>query len=470
MKEAEILVLDPDPVSGFGKSVLKKLEAALNHSSCIRFRSLEVSESVIGGGRLLTMLSRLSPDVLILAVPPGYMKKAAAFVQSIEREPFTGAVLVLFSGGRPSETVDLCGQGAADWITAPFDTVQILDRLRHSLERLGGRDELVQTLKEGITLRELIGESDSFTREMGKVLVVAKRDTRVLVSGERGTGKRTCARAIHYLSLRADRPFIPVDCRTMNRGSKEDELFGHEELSVGGAVECGEGVIRKAGGATVFLDKIDCLSVAAQAKLLRAVLDEEYRRFGSEERRRKGVRIIAAAGNRLEEAVAEGKFRQDLFSRINVFPITLPSLRERRGDIPLLAHHFLEKYSIEFGRDVRSLSPHALQKLESYGWPGNVRELEKVLERAVILSTDSVIHREEILLPQGRDEPPLESFKKAKSLVIAQFERNYVRKLLREHQGNISKAARAAHKNRRAFWELIRKYKIDVQSFTSPPQ
>jgi DNA-binding NtrC family response regulator len=244
----------------------------------------------------------------------------------------------------------------------------------------------------------------------------------------------------------------------------ENELFGHARGAFTGANSSEEGLIHEADHGTLFLDEIDCLPSLAQAKLLRFLQDKEYKQLGSKSIQHANVRIIAATNISLEKAVQEGKFRQDLFYRLNIIPLALPALRARREDIPLLARHFLDKYNLEFNKALTDFGADAMHMLMLYQWPGNVRELESVVERAVIFCEETMVRSSDIVLQAG-PEPRSQvwSFQEAKAQVIEHFEKEYVEHLLLAQKGNITKAAAMAGKNRRAFWELIRRHKINVQ-------
>ncbi len=328
-------------------------------------------------------------------------------------------------------------------------------------------EALPQPSEEKPGLPQLLGESPPFLAEIRKIPLLAQCDVHVLISGETGTGKELCARAIHYLSPRAGRPFIAVNCGAIPVELVENELFGHERGAFTDASTAQGGLIHEAEGGTLFLDEIACLPLLAQVKLLRFLQDKEYRRLGSTKTQQGDVRVVAAMNIDLEEAVREGKLRQDLYYRLNIIPLVLPPLRERREDIPLLARYFLAKYAAQLNKDVTDCSPDVMQLLVLYEWPGNVRELEHTIERAVVLSEQAVIHKADIILPRVAAAAHQDSFQEAKAKVIAQFERTYIQGLLLAHQGNITKAARAAQKNRRAFWQLMRKHLLDAHSFKS---
>jgi two-component system, NtrC family, response regulator GlrR len=333
------------------------------------------------------------------------------------------------------------------------------------LQPMNAEKNIIKTLKEKIGLRQLVGESPAFINEIKKIPLMAKCDAGVLISGETGTGKELCARAIHYLSPRADYPFIPVNCGAIPIDLVENELFGHVQGAFTSATTSRPGLIEEADNGTLFLDEIDCLPLQAQVKLLRFLQDKAYKMLGCTKVRQSDVRIIAASNINLEKAASDGKFRRDLFYRLNVIPLKLPLLKERQEDIPLLARYFLEKYVVEFSKPAMNFSPGAMHRLVVYGWPGNVRELENVIARAVVFSSQGVILETDITLPQVEPVLKKESLKTAKSRAIAQFEKNYIQGLLIAHEGNISRAAKEAQKNRRAFWQLIRKHQIDAQTF-----
>ena len=287
----------------------------------------------------------------------------------------------------------------------------------------------------------------------------------MLISGETGTGKEMCARAIHYLSPRANKPFVPFNCGAIPTDLMENELFGHVQGAFTGASTPQPGLIREADAGTLFLDDVDCLPPLSQVKLLRFLQEKEYRQLGSAKMCQADVRVIAATNTDLEAAVEKGRLRHDLYYRLNVIPITLPALRDRREDIPLIARHFLNKYATEFDKQLTGFASEALQTLMLYDWPGNVRELEHVVERAVLFCEHTVIRENDICLPDKKSTTCKMSFKEAKANVVKEFEKSYIERLLLSYQGNITKAAQAAQKNRRAFWQLIRKHQIDVQTF-----
>jgi two-component system response regulator GlrR len=328
-------------------------------------------------------------------------------------------------------------------------------------------DGVLPHLTRALGVRSLVGVSRSFLSEAAKIPTVAACDAGVLILGETGTGKELFARAIHYLSRRRAKPFVPVNCGALPVDLVENELFGHERAAFTGASTPEPGLIAEAEGGTLFLDEVDSLPLAAQAKLLRFLESKEYRRLGSSQLRHADLRVLAATNAVLEQAVADGRFRRDLYYRLNVVQLALPPLRERQDDVPLLAQHFLERYAREFERGVHGFSPEALRRLLAYAWPGNVRELENAVQRAVILTEaeDGLVAAHDIDLRDGPPAPGAEPFQVAKRRAVAEFERRYVTAVLAACFGNVSRAARAAQKDRRSFWTLVKKYGIDVARY-----
>jgi DNA-binding NtrC family response regulator len=376
-------------------------------------------------------------------------------------------LLVVVDEADPDEMIDWIRQLAADFLTKPLKKIDVLPRIWRLLDQSSESESELLRVKEELGMRQLVGESDAFLTEIEKLPLVAKCDASILITGDTGTGKELCARAIHYLSPRASQSFLPVNCGAIPAELIENELFGHASGAFTGAKTTQRGLIDEANGGTLFLDEVDCLPLMAQVKLLRFLQEREYRPLGATKTCKADLRIIAATNVDCETAVREGKLRQDLYYRLNVIQLKLPALRERRDDIPLLAHHFLNKYAIEFNKQVSGFSPDAIQKLIVYEWPGNVRELEHVIMRAVVLCTKPTICSSDIAIPGAEPLAPPKSFQEAKNRMVEQFEKTYIKGLLLSNHCNISKSAKAAQKNRRAFWELIRKHHISVQTLKS---
>jgi two-component system, NtrC family, response regulator GlrR len=329
--------------------------------------------------------------------------------------------------------------------------------------------DVVEQVRQALGVRSLIGESPAFTAQAQKLPAIAACDAGVLILGETGTGKELFARAVHYLSRRRDQPFVPVNCGALPLELVENELFGHERAAYTGAAAAEPGLISQAEGGTLFLDEADSLPAAAQVKLLRFLESKEYRRLGSSRLRQADLRVVAATNLDLERAVAEGRFRRDLYYRLNVVQIRLPPLRERPDDVPLLAGHFLRRYSRELDRRLTGFTPEALRRLSLYAWPGNVRELENAVQRAAILTAGvgGLVAGGDLELVEDRrpEAAHSESFQAAKGRAVAEFERRYLESLLASCGGNVSHAARTARKDRSSFWALVKKHGIDVGRF-----
>jgi len=327
-------------------------------------------------------------------------------------------------------------------------------RLRHMLGR------------STVPSKEIIGHSKVMQEVFGMIAQVADSNTTVLINGETGTGKELVARAIHNRSRRRKGPLIQVNCAAMPDALIESELFGHERGAFTGALQTRRGRFEEANGGTIFLDEVGELSAAAQAKLLRVIQEKKFQPLGASRVVSVDVRIIAATNRNLEQDVAAGKFRPDLFYRLNVFPLYLPPLRERGSDIILLADHFVLKYNEEMGKAVKRISNDVLEALLSYSWPGNVRELENCIERALLLTTGSSI--ESVHLPPSLQVRSREGEKKESgkfnTLIEAQ-ERAMIVDALRESRGNQSQAARLLGTTKRIIQYKIQKFGIDPRRF-----
>ncbi|MFZ2753201.1 MAG: sigma-54 dependent transcriptional regulator [Lysobacteraceae bacterium] len=313
----------------------------------------------------------------------------------------------------------------------------------------------------------MLGSSEQFQKVLAKIHKLAALDATVLLSGETGTGKELAARAIHYLSSRADKPFVPVNCGALAESLIESELFGHERGAFTDAKTAANGLIGEAAGGTLFLDEVDTLSPKAQAALLRFLQDRTYRRVGGGTLRQVDVRVLVASNADLSELVQKRQFRQDLLYRLNVLSLHLPALRDREGDAAVLARAALQRLSHQYRLPLKRLHAEGLAFIQHYGWPGNVRELENIIHREFLMSDDTELRLREScealmgpVVPQvdsdGTDAP----FRDAKANAVAEFERSYVRAMLARTGGNISQAARLSKQERSAFGKLVRKYKL----------
>ena len=305
----------------------------------------------------------------------------------------------------------------------------------------------------------LIGHSEAMYEVFDLIEKVVRSRTTVFLRGESGTGKSLVAAAIHYSSQRAEQSFIKVNCAALPESLIESELFGHEKGAFTGALKAKPGKFEQAQGGTIFLDEVGSLPLGAQAKLLRALQEKEIERLGGGRTLKVDVRVIAATNRNLEQALEEGEFREDLYYRLNVFPIHLPPLRERRTDILLLADHFVDKYGREMDKDVRRVAPKAIDRLLSYRWPGNVRELENCIERAVLLTEGQTILPVH-LPPALQAETPAAASPAFLPQAVAELEQNLIRSSLNRSKGNLAKAARELGITQRMIGYKVRKYGI----------
>jgi DNA-binding NtrC family response regulator len=439
------------------------LETSLKNE--VRLRSDHVSESCAELEKSFIRKLELSNSHLVLLVVTTaeipLVRKLIPLIKSSKRDP---EIILVTDQCGTDEILALMSLGVSDFVMSPVNASTMMPRVRRLLQKAKSQTDATQSIKARVGLRLLIGESPTFLAEVKKIPLLASCDGRVLILGQSGTGKELFARAIHYLSSRHTHPFVAVSCGSIPVDLLENEMFGHKKGAFTGATTSQFGLISEAEGGTLLLDEIDCLPLLAQSKLLRFLQEGEYKPLGSSKVQHANVRVIAASNIDLERAVKEGKLRQDLYYRLNIARVNLPALCDRRDDIPLLAEHFLAKYAHEFGRCVLKLSEAAMRRLIFYDWPGNIRELENTIERAVMLTEQEQISDTEILLPVTVAVED-ESFQAMKAKVITQFERTYIQNLMINYHGNVSQAARAAKKNRRAFWELIRKHNLEVQTF-----
>lgn len=341
------------------------------------------------------------------------------------------------------------------------ETVLSIEREKLAEENLNLRKEL----REKYDFGQIIGNSSLMRQVYDQVTQVARSNATVLLRGESGTGKEMIAQAIHYNSLRNKKPFVKINCAALPDGLIESELFGFEKGAFTGAEKSKKGRFELAEGGTLFLDEIGDLPLQTQIKLLRVIQEKEFERLGGNETIRMNVRLITATNKNLEEAITQGKFREDLFYRLNVFTIFLPPLRERKSDILLLAEHFLEKYEQEYAKKIKRISTPAIDMLTSYHFPGNVRELENAVERAVLVCDSNVIHGHH--LPPTLQTAEVSGTVTSVSLISAveAFERDLVVDTLKSTRGNVAKAARMLDSTERILGYKIRKYAIDAARF-----
>jgi DNA-binding NtrC family response regulator len=449
MDPAKILVVDDE------RSILVLLKEALGQWGYQVTTAASAAEA-------LGMLKSELFDALITDIRMPDMS-GLELLREVKKQDESIEVVMMTGYPTIASAVQALKEGAYDYLSKPL----ILDELRHLMSRMMERKFLrgeIHTLRarlgEELTVNELIGTSAPMERVKEIIGKVAVTDSPVLIEGESGTGKELVAAAIHRLSSRAKRPFIPVNCSAIPQDLLESEFFGHVRGAFSGAVADALGLFRGADEGTIFLDEIAELSPALQVKLLRVLQEMQVRPVGSTKAFPVDVRVIAATNRDLERAMTEGSFRQDLFYRLNVVRVTLPPLRERREDIPSLINHFLRRFNKRFHRDVRGVAPEALAALTAYTFPGNVRELENLIERAFAMGA-----REQITLA---DLPSLSKTPMTSTPVtspesvpaLADVERELILKALAVFKDDKEAAARALGISRRTIYRRLKEYGV----------
>jgi two-component system response regulator GlrR len=413
------------------------------------------------GESALASLTVGRPQLVITDLRMQGMDGLALF-DAIHRHAPGLPVVILTAHGTIPEAVAATRRGVFSFLTKPFDSKVLLDTvsdaLRLSSVPAGGQGE---DWRSGIITR-----SPAMEDLLAQARRVAASDASVCIYGQSGTGKELLARAIHRSSRRGGAPFVAVNCSAIPEGLLESELFGHRKGSFTGATQDRRGLFQAAEGGTLFLDEVGDMPLAIQVKLLRALEERVVRPVGSNEAIAVDVRIVSATHRRLEERIAAGEFREDLYYRLNVVKLSLPALAERREDIPLLANHFLERMAKRYGRSRLAFSPEAMQLLVSASWPGNVRQLLNVVEQSVALSATEVLPAS--LVSQALDArdsslTPLDEARRA-------FERDYLVRILKITSGNVTQAARLAGRNRTEFYRLLERHALEPGMFKGAPQ
>ncbi len=421
--------------------------------------------------KAIERLRIISPDVILtdLRMPS---KNGFDVLKAVREFNADIPVVLITAFADIPTTVKAIKEGAFDFIAKPFTSDQLSIVIERALKQKMLSDEnrrLKEQLRKSSPNR-IITNSHAMHEILKVIDRVSQTDANVLITGESGTGKELIARIIHSKSSRAEKPFIPVDCAAIPDNLLESELFGYEKGAFTGANTSRTGLFEAAQGGTLFLDEVGEIPLPMQAKLLRVIQERQVRPLGSNRFISIDVRIISATNRDIKKNVSEGTFRDDLYYRLNVIHINVPPLRDRKGDIPALALHFLQKFALMYEKDIRGISPDAMEVLENYAWPGNVRELQNVMERAVILCDGDRISlrdipREVCMMPGALASKNL-SYKDAKKAWIAMFEKDYLTNLLKSTSWNISRAAEKAGINRRTIHRLIKRYGLSPQSET----
>lgn len=444
--------------------------------NCRRIFSLWGHEVVTlqDGSDAAEQVLKHQPDMVLTDLKmPG--KDGIAVLEEVLRVAPDLPVIVVTGYATIESAVEAVKKGAFDYITKPFTMDQLKTVTEWALEKqLQTRENaaLRAQVQKGAGLGNLIGASEPMLEVFDLIQRVAPLGANVVITGDSGTGKELVARAIHAHSQRTESRFVPIDCASLPETLLEGELFGHQKGAFTGAIAEKAGLLEFANKGTLFLDEVSELTPTIQSKLLRALQERAFRRIGGHELIETDIRLIAATNVDLAGRVKEGKFREDLFYRLSVINIKLPPLRERRDDIPLLAWHFLERFSAGRMPPIGGITPNAMLMLQAYDWPGNVRELQNAVERAVALTEGTYLDVEDFperlvqTAPAAssndpEDESDLLSIRKR---IVQGFEREHIIRLLKESGGNISAAARQAGINRRSLYRLMQRYDIDPKA------
>ena len=438
-----VLVVDDDP------DLLKLLALRLTAAGY----SAQTAES---GERALALIAVSRPDVVVTDLKMGGMDGLALF-EAIQRTAPTLPVIILTAHGTIPEAVDATRRGVFGFLPKPFESRELLAQVEQALKLSSSSPAgAAEAWRAGI-----VTASPQIEDLLRRARLVAQSDASVLIVGASGAGKELLARAIHRAGKRCDAPFVAVNCAAIPEPLLESELFGHRKGAFTGATYDHKGLFQSADGGTVFLDEIGDMPVALQVKLLRALQEREVRPVGATQSVPVDVRIVSATHRNLEERVARGEFREDLYYRLNVVSFTVPGLAERREDIVPLAQHFLAATAARYGKDVRAFAPEALELLIAAPWPGNVRQLANAVEQAVALATSPILPAA-LVAAALKSEPvgltPLDEAKRA-------FERDYLVRILRLTRGNVSQAARLAQRNRTEFYKLLERHQLQAGMF-----
>ena len=397
-------------------------------------------------------------------------------LQALKKISPSVGVILLTAYGTIDSAVEAIRKGAYDYITKPFQRERILLTIGKAMELrkiLHENQALRQALALNKGLPPLVGQSPAVKRIIRHVQQVAPTMATVLITGASGTGKELVARAIHQYSAHRDRKMITINCTAIPEQVIESELFGHVKGAFTGAWKDKKGLVEEADGGTLFLDEIGDLTPAMQTKLLRLLQEGEYRPVGSEVTKKADLRFVAATNHDLKTEMRAKRFREDLFYRLNVIRIDLPSLAERKSDVPGLSYYFLNKYSSAYQKEIKRISPAAMQALMAHAYPGNVRELENIIERGIIFCAGGELTREHLFIEAdmestaaGMNPSVVEMpFKDAKDHMIQDFHQHYIQALLEKSNGNISRAAEMAGIQRQYLHRLMREANIDAERF-----
>ena len=467
MEPIRILVIDDEPVicNGCQQSLADR-----GHSVDARMTGREGLDAILQGNYEVILLDMKLPDL-----------DGMEILRTLKKEKPGESIIVMTGYSTVKNAVDAMQLGAFDYLAKPFSDDELVlsveraaDKRRLILENLALRKELL----DRFSFSNIVGEDPKILQIFEAIKKVGPTDSTVLLTGESGTGKELFARAIHSHSSRSTKQFIPVDCSTLSPGLLESELFGHVRGAFTGAIKDKTGIFEVANEGTLFLDDVANLTLEMQAKLLRVLETREYKPVGSNQFKKTNVRIIAATNKSLRGMVAEGSFREDLFYRLNVFPVNLPPLRERKDDIPRLAYHFLRVFCRKTGKRINGFTADALEELVKHDWPGNVRQLKNVVERLVIMADQGVVNVLDMMDHMQSRRPltaegvptTLDELKKVKRHLLKGtfegIEKAFLARALRDAGGNITLAASKVGMQRSNFSALMKKHHISSTDST----
>jgi two-component system response regulator GlrR len=445
---ARILIVDDDP------ALLRLLSLRLHYEG---HTAIEAPH----GAAALALLDQGLPHIMITDLQMPGMDGLQLFEAVHRRYPLL-PVLMLTANGSIAHAVQAMQRGVFGYITKPFEGVDLMREVHRALEVSSALGADMPSPDGGETWREaIVTRSPRMEKLLAEARLMAQSDASVLIYGESGTGKELLARALHASSARGAEPLVAVNCGAIPENLVESELFGHSKGAFTGAVRDHVGMFTSAHRGTIFLDEIADLPLAMQVKLLRVLQEREVRPVGAARSHKVDVRVISASNRRLEDEVAAGRFREDLFYRLNVVGLTLPPLAERREDVVLLANHFMRSLSQRYAKNISAFAPGALEQLSTAPWPGNVRQLQNVVEKCVVLCTGSIIAASLVqgaLSSQSSELLPLDEARK-------EFERGYLTQLLKITNGNVAQAAKLAQRNRTDFYALLARHHIESAQF-----
>ncbi len=442
-REGKILLVDDDP------GLLRLLSIRL------RAEGYEV-EAVESAHKALGALRQFSPDLVITDLRMDKMDGIGLLKELQTKSPGLRVVIITAHGTIP-DAVTATQHGAFGFLTKPIDKDELMSLVDRAL-KVSGSVEVEEDWASSIITRNA-----AMKEVLQQAKMVAATDARVLITGESGTGKELLAQAIHDASERRNKPFTAINCSAMAENLLESELFGHEKGAFTGATRSHEGLFQAAEGGTLLLDEIGDMPMRLQVKLLRVLQESPVRPVGSTEAKQIDVRVISATHRDLQELMTQGRFREDLYYRLNVVNIKLPTLDGRREDIPLLVAHFLQLIAAEADQERKVYAPEAVEMLVTAEWPGNIRQLYNIVRQNVALSRSPVISGELVQQSLGEHAGKLASFSDARD----EFTRNYLSQILQITMGNVSQAARLAKRNRTDFYKLLARHDLNPDSFKS---